>query len=206
MDDSIDYYFTATSPFAYLGQKALVEIANRNGKAISYKPVKMAGLWAVSGSVPLKDRSETRQRYRLLELQRISEQRSLELVTQPDNFPTDPQLADRCIISIGATGGNPGDFYFSVGQALWRDERQIADAEVLAELLKTTGFDPDAILDMANREKSAEIYEKNTQDAVSADAIGAPAYVYRGEVFWGQDRLDLLEAMIVSGRQPFKTK
>jgi 2-hydroxychromene-2-carboxylate isomerase len=33
--------------------------------------------------------------------------------------------------------------------------------------------------------------------------IGSPCYVRRGEVFWGQDRLDLLADAITSGRAPF---
>jgi 2-hydroxychromene-2-carboxylate isomerase len=34
--------------------------------------------------------------------------------------------------------------------------------------------------------------------------FGSPAYVLDGEVFWGQDRLDLLDDALASGRAPFK--
>ncbi len=37
------------------------------------------------------------------------------------------------------------------------------------------------------------IFERNTQDAVARPVFGAPAYVLRDELFWGQDRLDFLE-------------
>jgi 2-hydroxychromene-2-carboxylate isomerase len=38
------------------------------------------------------------------------------------------------------------------------------------------------------------LYEKFTQQALSAGVFGAPSYVLpSGEIFWGQDRLDLLE-------------
>ena len=39
---------------------------------------------------------------------------------------------------------------------------------------------------------------------MAVDAVGAPAYVYNGEVFWGQDRIDYLDRMITSGRAAFK--
>ncbi|MGI9401532.1 MAG: 2-hydroxychromene-2-carboxylate isomerase [Rhizobiaceae bacterium] len=206
MPDSIDYYFTSISPFSWLGQRTLMDIAGRNGKKINYFPMKLAAVWEISGSVPLKARSETRQRYRLVELQRIAEQRSLAINIQPKHFPTDPQLADRCIIAITEFGDDPGEFFFKIGKALWQDELQIADKDVLSALLDETGFDSKTILQMAGNEKCADIYDSNTANAVDADAIGAPAYVYDGEVFWGQDRLELLEAMIVSGRQPFQSK
>lgn len=34
--------------------------------------------------------------------------------------------------------------------------------------------------------------------------FGAPFYIWRGEPFWGQDRLDLLEAAVVADRTPFE--
>ena len=50
--------------------------------------------------------------------------------------------------------------------------------------------------EMKNIASSAEIqnqYETNSQEAINSDVFGAPSYVYNGEVFWGQDRLDYLE-------------
>ena len=47
-------------------------------------------------------------------------------------------------------------------------------------------------------------YDKNTGDAIAIEVIGSPSYVLNGEVFWGQDRLDLLEDAIQSGRKSFR--
>ncbi|MDT4850095.1 hypothetical protein FQZ97_842360 [compost metagenome] len=41
-------------------------------------------------------------------------------------------------------------------------------------------------------------YRRNTAEAVKAGVFGSPAYVYRGEVFWGQDRLDMLEEAVAA--------
>ena len=49
----------------------------------------------------------------------------------------------------------------------------------------------------------AAIRAQNTQDAVAADAMGAPAYVLNGEPFWGQDRIEYLERALATGRAPF---
>jgi 2-hydroxychromene-2-carboxylate isomerase len=38
------------------------------------------------------------------------------------------------------------------------------------------------------------LHEKFTQEALAAGVFGAPSYVLpSGEIFWGQDRLELLE-------------
>jgi len=35
------------------------------------------------------------------------------------------------------------------------------------------------------------------------DGFGAPTWFLNGEMFWGQDRIDLLEDAIASGRAPY---
>ena len=49
-------------------------------------------------------------------------------------------------------------------------------------------------------------YEQNRQDALAADVFGSPVYVLDGEVFWGQDRIDLLADALKSGRAPYRSQ
>ena len=79
----------------------------------------------------------------------------------------------------------------------------ISDEAVLADLLQATGHPAEKMLENSRSQAAVAARQDNTQAAIAADAIGAPAYVYKNEVFWGQDRLELLEAMISSGRPAF---
>jgi len=45
----------------------------------------------------------------------------------------------------------------------------------------------------------------STRDALRAGVFGTPTYSLEGEIFWGQDRLDLLDDALASGRAPFAT-
>jgi 2-hydroxychromene-2-carboxylate isomerase len=205
MDDAIDYFFSSVSPFAWLGHRQLMSIAGKHGKKVRFRPVNLMGVWAVSGSVPLGQRTPLRQRYRLIELQRIALMRGLHLNPKPSSFPTDPELADRTIIALNDAGRSAADFAFAVGEALWSKDRQIADEGVISALLKECGFDAAHIIELAKAPHAGEVREANTRAAIEADAIGSPCYVYKGEPFWGQDRLDHLDQMITSGRGPFRT-
>jgi len=49
------------------------------------------------------------------------------------------------------------------------------------------------------------VYEANRDRALAAGVFGAPSYVLDGEVFWGQDRLDLLDFALATGRPPYRT-
>jgi 2-hydroxychromene-2-carboxylate isomerase len=203
VSDAIDYYFSCASPFVYLGHRALLELADKHGKKVNFKPFNIADVWAESGSVPIPQRSAVRQRYRLIELQRIAHIRGLGINIHPAHFPTDPTRADLCCTALVLAGQSPASFLQAVGQALWENEQQIADDAVLRQLLSDCGHDADAVMQAADGPEAAARRTANSQDAVAADAIGAPTYVYAGEVFWGQDRLDYLDAMLSSGRQPF---
>ena len=147
-----------------------------------------------------------RQRYRLLELQRIAHFRGLTVIPQPDSFPANPERADLCCIVLAQRGDDPGEFLFSVGEALWSQDRQVADESILAELLTKAGFNGEAVVETSKQPEYAEVRNSNSQDAIALDVIGAPSYVYEDEVFWGQDRVDYLDSMITSGRAPFSGK
>jgi 2-hydroxychromene-2-carboxylate isomerase len=87
---------------------------------------------------------------------------------------------------------------------IWAEDRDLADALTLAELLEETGHDSTTLLDAAGGEAAARLYAANRDAAIALDAFGVPAYVLDGEVFWGQDRLELLDEALASGRGPLR--
>ena len=201
---SIDYYYTSPSPFAYLGHDLFHDIAARHGTTINYRPVRLADVWAVSGAVPVGQRSPTRQRYRRIELQRIAEMRGLKLNLEPRHFPVDATLADRSVIALVEAGRPPRAFLGRVHKAIWVDDQNVADRALIEKFLRAEGHDAEAVLDFAESAEAERIHAANSQAAITADAIGAPTYVLNGEPFWGQDRLELLDRALMSGRPPFK--
>ena len=200
---SIDYYFTLASPYAYLGHRAFLDVARKHNAAVRFKPVNLMAVWKESGAVPLAQRPKTRQDYRLIELQRWREVRGVPLTLTPKHFPTNPAVADRSVIALVEDGRDPGEFMDGVFQALWMDEQDIADEDVLAQRLADAGHDPAAILGAAHADNVAQIHLRNTADAIAAQAIGSPCYVLDGEPFWGQDRIGLLDRALTTGRDPY---
>lgn len=204
MPITIDYYLICPSPFAYLGHKAFHELAARHGAQIRYKPISIARVWENSGSVPVGQRSPLRQRYRLIELQRIADIRALPLNLKPKFFPVNPELADRSVIALVERGEDPAGFIWRAHRGVWENEEDISAPHQLEAYLEAEGHDAQAVLAAAQAAETAEILARNTAEASQADAIGAPVYVLNGEPFWGQDRLDYLAHALETGRGPFK--
>ncbi|HEV7260636.1 MAG TPA: 2-hydroxychromene-2-carboxylate isomerase [Bosea sp. (in: a-proteobacteria)] len=204
MSRSIDYYFSLHSPWTYLGHATFLEIAKRHGCRIVYRPVPLRAVFDETGGLPLPKRHPVRQRYRLMDLQRWRERRKQPLVLQPKHFPFDPSLADRFLIAIVQGGGDPGLFMGEVMAGVWARDDDMTRPEAIAAVARATGFDAQALAVAAESEAVQRLYEGTIAAAVEAGVFGAPSYVLDGEVFWGQDRLELLDSALASGRAPYR--
>ncbi|MBV1707266.1 MAG: 2-hydroxychromene-2-carboxylate isomerase [Hyphomicrobiales bacterium] len=203
-DQNIDYYFSMTSPWAYLGHQKFVDMARRHGLRIIYHPVNLGMVFPETGGLPLAKRHPARQAYRLVELQRWREKRGVELQLKPKYFPMNPTLADCCVAALGAAGGDVPGFMARLFAATFAHERDGADAATLTGLLNETGADGPALVAVAGSAPALAAYEAASRAAVALGIFGSPTYVRDGELFWGQDRLELLEDAITSGRAGFR--
>jgi 2-hydroxychromene-2-carboxylate isomerase len=203
MPRTIDYYFSLVSPWAFIGHAPFMEIAQQHGVEVNFKPVFLGRVFSETGGLPLAQRHPARQRYRILELQRWREKRGLSFNINPKHWPFDVNLADRFIIAINATGRSPDGFLRRAFAALWEEERNLGDPLVLTELAEQAGLDSSSLMDVATGSTTDAIYAINLENAVAGDVFGSPAYVLDGEVFWGQDRLELLDDALSSGRAPY---
>lgn len=192
---TVDYYFAPQSPWAYLGHQRFVDIATAANAQVRVLPVDLGGkVFPSSGGLPLGKRAPQRQAYRLLELKRYSDYLNAPLNVQPKYFPVAGDDAARLIIAVDLHDGTQAALRMAgaVLAACWAQERNIADAKVLAELLVEQDLSAQR-LEQSYSQAVHERYEADTQMAIDAGVFGAPSYVVSGEIFWGQDRLDFLE-------------
>ncbi len=77
-----------------------------------------------------------------------------------------------------------------------------ADPATLVQLADGTGLDGAALLAASENPALRTEEAAFTREAIERNVFGAPFFLWQGEPFWGQDRLDMLEAAIVSGRPP----
>jgi 2-hydroxychromene-2-carboxylate isomerase len=156
-------------------------------------------VFPISGGLPLGKRAPQRQAYRLLELKRFSEYLHAPLKIQPKFFPVNGDDAARLIIAVDLHDGTGASMRITgaVLAAVWAQERNIADAKVLAELLKECGLSAQR-LEQSYSQEVQERYEAYTQQAIDAGVFGAPSYCVDGEIFWGQDRLDFVERKLAA--------
>lgn len=192
----IEYFLYPLSPYAYLAGDGLETLAARHGARVVYRPVQLMRIFAEVGTPPLKDRHPSRRQYRLRDIARVAEAAGLPLKSEPMYLAANPVPASAAIISAqkaadGGAGGDVGALVRGFLGAVWAEGRDIADDEVVRDVLGAAGFDPG----LADRGmlSAVETLERTTEEAIRRGVFGVPSYMVGDELFWGQDRLPHLD-------------
>src|SRR6266404_4878756 len=195
MPVTIDYYMSLTSPWTYLGSAPFAEIAERNNAIVNIKPCKFGPIFEQTGGLPLPKRSPQRRAYRMMELKRWREVRRIPVTLEPRHFPCDDTAATRLVIAAKLQGKDAHKLSLELARALWEREETLADPVTVSAAAHRAGLDAAELC--AGGPSDAELdalHEQFTKEALAAGVFGAPSFVLPSrEIFWGQDRLELLE-------------
>jgi 2-hydroxychromene-2-carboxylate isomerase len=113
----------------------------------------------------------------------------------PTIFPINSIAALRAGCAANALGRG-GDFAQAVMRAYWAEGADIAQPEVLVAIANGVGLDGAALLAQTQEQAIKDQLRANTDEAVKRGAFGAPTFYVDGEMFWGNDRLVLLEKFL----------
>jgi 2-hydroxychromene-2-carboxylate isomerase len=78
-----------------------------------------------------------------------------------------------------------------VFHAYWGEGRDVSDPSLLIELL---GAD---VVEMASADQVKQKLRATTDDAISRGAFGAPTFFVGDQLFFGNDRLDFIEDLLM---------
>jgi len=190
----IEYYYSISSPFTYLGSLKFQSMAKKYNTEIIEKPCDLVGgIFTRTGGIPVPQRSMQRQKYRLDEIKRWSKFLSIKTNIKPKFFPPkDPHLPAKFTIAASLLGIKV-IFGHELLKQLWDEEKDISDEKNIEIISNSFKINFKELSDLAKSEKVSKIYANNTEDAIEKNVFGAPTYIFNDELFWGQDRLEFLE-------------
>lgn len=199
MSDSktIEYFYSAHSAYAYLGAWELDRIVREAAAQVIHRPFDFAPVIAAAGGLGFRDRTPAHLQYFFgREMVRWAEVRGLPMIRhRPVHHDNPLALANGAIIAAG-TGADA--LSRAILQAHWRDDADLADAPTLRRLAEEVGLDADALLDRALSAEVQAVHKANTDEAIARSVFGSPTYFVDGDMFYGQDRLFMVERALAS--------
>jgi len=184
-------YFDYACPWAYLGSCRAEAYFRDLGVEIDFRPVHLRRLVEPGVGKP-PELGPRKQRNAANDIRHWAELVGAEI--SPDAralYRSDTQLALRCAM-VATDLGRFREFHYPAYRARWAEARDLAQEDVLRALLREAGLDADSVLAKAKSSELEERLARETEAAIARGVFGVPTILVGDELFWGNDRFELV--------------
>jgi len=196
----IEFFFDLLSPFAYLAFQKIGALAGRYGRTIRYKAIDLAEAKKAAGNNGPSNRNiPVKYAYLKQDLARWA-----DIYEVPFAFP------DPAKIPTGARDSRPAqlgvlfaeqhgvaeDYIAAFWRRSWGEGRFVGDPDVLKWTVAAVGLPEQGFFEFIASDKAAAHYVATTKAACARGIFGVPTMVCDGQMWWGNDRLDMLDTYL----------
>lgn len=178
----VDYFYSFRSPYSYLSGPRGFALADDFEIDLHFR-----------GVIPMMMRGESVPTAKRLHTMR-DVKREADRLGMPFGRIHDPlgEGATRTLaVSEHAIDvGRVREFVLTAAQAIWAEATDPASDEGLRRICDAAGLDWDGCRAALSDPQIAARVEANTNELVEIGHWGVPVFVFEGEQFWGQDRID----------------
>lgn len=191
MTKDVRFFFDVGSPASYLAWTQLPQICAAAGARLIYKPMLLGGVFqatgnASPGAIPAKGR------YTNHDYERHARKYGVPFTPNP-HFPIITLLLMRVVTGVHLQEPERlQDLLAGVFKAMWIDALNLNEPELTDKALTEAGFDAAALKALAADPQVKASLKATTEEAVELGVFGAPTTFVGDEMFFGQDRLDMI--------------
>jgi 2-hydroxychromene-2-carboxylate isomerase len=185
----IDFFYEFASSYSYITALRIAPVAKAAGVTVRWRPFLLGPIFKAQGwdTSPF-NLYPAKGRYMVRDCERQCGELGIAF-RLPEPFPQNTLLAARVAL-VGHGEGWGEDFSRAVYRAEFAEGRNIGDPAVVAEIVQTLGHDSKAALARAQSDEIKGRLRAETEEAQRLGIFGAPNFIARGELFWGNDRLE----------------
>jgi len=197
MGKRVDFFFDVGSPASYLAWTQLPGICQGAGAQLVYKPMLLGGVFQATGNVsPVT--VPAKGRYVNMEYQRYARRYGVPL-TMNSHFPIITLHLMRVVTGVQLHSPERlNDLLTAVFQAMWIDDLDLNDAALTSRTLANAGLTQAQVEGLIGDPQVKAALRATTEEAVSRGVFGAPTTFVDGEMFFGQDKLELVKEQLLS--------
>ena len=189
---SVEFYFDLGSPYSYLAYYRLLQIAEQQEIQVVSKPILLGGVFKATGNrspieIPVKGA------YSILDMQRWAEYYQIPMQMNP-HFPMNTLTLMRILTGVQLLHLEKFEQVLKLlFDAMFGTPQNLNEPNVLAEVLKPSGFSVEDIMSMVQSDVVKQKLITETEQAIQRGIFGAPTFFVGDEMYWGQDRLHFVE-------------
>ena len=199
----IEYFYASYSAFAYIGAKKLAWIAEKHGTKIIHKPIDLRAVMPAAGGQTFAERTKAHKDYFFnREITRWAEYRGVPVMRgTPTHHNNSIKLSNCMLIAANKAGLDVGALGQEMLRAHWVDDADLDNREDLTRICTSVGLEANPLFDAAETDTIVAEYDANTKEAIERSVFGSPTYFVGGDMFYGQDHLELVERALL---KPFR--
>ena len=187
-NDEIEFWFSVGSTYTYLTVSRLSQIEAASGVRFRWRPFSVLSIMQQMNNIPFSTKP-AKAAYMWRDIERRASFHGLS-IGLPVPFPLrDFDLAN-CVAIVGKMEGWCPDYVRATYRRWFVDGREAGSEPNLSESLGEIGQDPSRVIPLARSDAIGSAYDAATDEARRLNIFGVPTFVTRGEIFWGDDRLE----------------
>ena len=187
---SIDFWFSIGSTYTYLSVTRVDSISKSENVIFNWIPFSVRKIMMEMDNIPFTPPSKKiKSDYMWRDIERRAQFYGLS-PKLPAPYPlTQFDLANKIAI-LGMNEGWGINYVKNTYQRWFEERKEPATEPNLSEIMEDMNLNKDEVLKKVNSPEIEAIYQKNTSNAFQSGVFGSPTFIYEGEVFWGDDRLE----------------
>jgi 2-hydroxychromene-2-carboxylate isomerase len=194
MAKKLEFFYDCSSPWTYLAFSKIEEIARRHGTSVIWKPILVGGIFNTVNPSVYETRSKpvpAKARYYAKDLRDWAKFYGLK-IGQPTVFPVNSVKAMRGAF-VAEEHGKISPYSRRVFESYWGEDRDISRDEVLRAIVGEVGLDQAEFFEKIAMPAYKDKLRANTDDLSQRGGFGSPTIFVDGSMFFGNDRLILVE-------------
>jgi 2-hydroxychromene-2-carboxylate isomerase len=191
MPASFDFFYDLGSPYSYLASTQLRGLQERTGAVPRAVAITLGGVRkAVGTTMP----SAAQLVYMSHDVQLWAKRYGVRMGI-PSAFPTKTIQALRACVAARSEGRELEAMH-ALFAAYWVEGKDIAQPEVIGAALTGAGLDGARLLAASESQEVKDGLRHNTEAALARGVFGVPAIFVGDRHFFGNDRLEFVEAAL----------
>lgn len=191
--ESIDFFYDIGSPYSYLCATQIDGVARKHGREVSWRPMLLGAVFKATGN-EMPARVPAKAKWMLADLQMWAESYGVPFAF-PASFPPNTVKAMRACV-FAAERGKVRELSLALFEGYWAHGIDPSSEDGLRKAAAIAGLDANEVLAGIDTQAVKDALRKSTDEAIARGVFGAPAMLVGEHLFWGNDRLGLLDRLL----------